>query len=250
MTMTTELKERSRKLISALEKLGLTIQGGAVDKDKRGDIAVQLGLSEKTVLNYLSDWRKAGYMSSTKTTGKGRPVEFKFLYDLDVIRKKASVTLDVIHMGKVKRLEFQKEAESFLDSLRKKISYGREWTEQKVRDMLKSDLSLPWLSAFRRETDDESSLVQEKKKHTFPISPISKVKGLNSEKKPISKTLTIQEMLVLLRSTWQKGAYTELDDLIVKTKGCSREEAEHLREKWLDEGLIGYDPEGWLIWAR
>ena len=66
----------------------------------------------------------------------------------------------------------------------------------------------------------------------------------------ISETLTVQETLIALKSTWQKGPYSEFDGLIMKTRGCSREEAERLREKWLDEGLIGYDPEGWLVWTK
>jgi len=188
VTMTTELEERSRKLILTLEELGITAIGDPIDKDKRGDIAVRLGLSEKTVLNYLSDWRKAGYMGSTKTTGRGRPVEFKLLYDLDVIKKKASATLDIAKLGKEKCSDFQKEAESFLDSLRKKISYGRDWTEQKVRDALKreiSEVSLPQVSFFQKQSETEPSLVQKKEPPIFPISPISEVEGLNPENKPI-----------------------------------------------------------------
>ena len=186
ITMTTELEERSRKLIETLEELGVTDVGDTIDKDQRGNLAVRLGLAEKTVLNYLSDWRKAGYMASTKTTGRGRPVEFKLLYDLDVIKKKASATLDIAKMGKEKRLDFQKEAEAFLDSFGKKVSYGRGWTEKKVRDALKLEkleMTHPQDSFFQKETEEEPSLVQEKEGDVFPISPISEVQGLNCEKK-------------------------------------------------------------------
>jgi len=36
----------------------------------------------------------------------------------------------------------------------------------------------------------------------------------------------------------------------MKTRGCHREEAEILREKWLIEGLLAYDPDGWLRWLK
>jgi transposase len=189
VTMTTELEERSRKLISTLKELEVTKVGDAIDKDLRGDLAVRLGLSEKTVLNYLSEWRKAGYMGSTKTTGRGRPVEFKLLYNLDVIEKKAGATLDIAKMGKERCLDFQAETESFLDSLRKKISYGMGWTEQKIRNTLKLDVSIPWGNFFQKETEAEPSSIQETQETTFPISPISKVEGLNSEKKTFLETV-------------------------------------------------------------
>lgn len=70
-----------------------------------------------------------------------------------------------------------------------------------------------------------------------------------TEKNAIPKTLSIQETLVLLRGAWHKGVYNDFDELVMQTRGCTREEAEQLREKWLDEGLVAYDPEGWLVWV-
>jgi len=66
----------------------------------------------------------------------------------------------------------------------------------------------------------------------------------------VTKTLTVQETLIQLRSTWHKGSYNDFDILIMKTRSCSREEAEQIRETWIDEGLLAYDPEGLLMWTQ
>lgn len=71
----------------------------------------------------------------------------------------------------------------------------------------------------------------------------------NHRKKCVSRTFSIQETLVLLRSKWKEGCYNNFDKLVMEMRGCSREEAESLREKWLDEGEVAYDPEGLLVWV-
>jgi len=74
----------------------------------------------------------------------------------------------------------------------------------------------------------------------------------NSKESTITKmvhpTQSNQESLEILRSTWDQGYDTNFDKLLMKAKGCSLEEAESLRRAWLDEGLLAYDPEGWLVW--
>jgi len=80
---------------------------------------------------------------------------------------------------------------------------------------------------------------------------MSKVESLDSQKKPVPlDSLTIQETLILLRSAWRKGSYNDFDDLLMKTRGCGREDAEKMREKWIDEGLLAYDSRGFLAWVR
>jgi len=66
----------------------------------------------------------------------------------------------------------------------------------------------------------------------------------------LPKTLTVQETLTLMRSTWKKGLYGDFDALIIKTRDCSRRQAERIREQWLDENLLCYDPEGLLMWLK
>jgi len=61
---------------------------------------------------------------------------------------------------------------------------------------------------------------------------------------------TLGELEKTLRDTWQKGSYNDFDNLVMTTRNCTKEDAEQLREKWLDEGLVAYDPEGRLIWVR
>ena len=66
----------------------------------------------------------------------------------------------------------------------------------------------------------------------------------------LPQSLTIQESLILLRAKWQKGYAEDFDKLVVEVKGCTVEEAEALREKWIDEGSLAYDSEGMLSWVR
>ena len=70
------------------------------------------------------------------------------------------------------------------------------------------------------------------------------------ESQRLPSVLTIQEALVLLRAKWQKGYTEDFDKFVMKTKGCSLEEAEALRERWIGEGSLAYDSEGLLCWVR
>ena len=66
-----------------------------------------------------------------------------------------------------------------------------------------------------------------------------------------SGSLTIQETLNQLREIWKKGTINEFDVLISEARGCSKEEAEKLRETWIDkDGLLAYDPKGFLVWIK
>jgi len=70
------------------------------------------------------------------------------------------------------------------------------------------------------------------------------------ESQRLPSVLTIQEVLILLRPKWQKGYTEDFDKLVMKTKGCSLEEAEALRERWIEDGSLAYDAEGLLCWVR
>ena len=67
---------------------------------------------------------------------------------------------------------------------------------------------------------------------------------------PTQERMVVADLLPKLRAEWVPGPYTEFDDLIIQLRGCDREEAERLRERWEDEGLLAYDPEGYLVWVR
>lgn len=251
VTMTTELEARTRKLVEKLEEMNIAEKGETISIDDRAKIAVELGLSEKTVRTYLKEWVTAGYMVAKETKGRGNPLLFELIYNLDTIKEKTGVSLDITKIAEDKRLKFQTEASSFLDSFRTKISYGRGWTEQKVRECIQSFDAHPWENSFRNKPNEESSLESEKKLPTSAKSVMSKVASLDSQKKPVpSDSLTIQETLILLRNAWQKGSYIDFDELVMTTRKCTKEDAEQLRERWLDEGLIAYDSEGWLVWTR
>lgn len=66
----------------------------------------------------------------------------------------------------------------------------------------------------------------------------------------VTSSMTTQEMLVLLRSSWQKGTCEEFEELTMKSGNLSRDVAYKFREKLEDEGFLAYDSEGWLVWVR
>jgi len=187
ITMTTELEERTRKLVEKLEELNIKEKGDTVGIDERAKIAVELGLSEKTVKRYLKEWVTAGYLVEKQTGGRGSPLSFELIHDLATIKQKTSASLDITKITEEKRLKFQKEAESFLDAFRTKISYGRDWTEQKVREALAFvEDTHPWEKFVRKGVDEDLNVFSEKQPISLNNSAMSKVEGLDSEKKPES----------------------------------------------------------------
>lgn len=136
---------------------------------------------------------------------------------------------------------FSEEAlKKWLDDA-KKIS---EHNEPELRENFLSEKSLDFPSFC-------SDIFQEGSKPETTVKPENKTENSGIQQSPtIPKTLTVQETLILLKSTWQKGSYTDFDKLIMTTRSCAKEDAEQLRETWLNEGLIAYDSEGWLVWTR
>lgn len=66
---------------------------------------------------------------------------------------------------------------------------------------------------------------------------------------PTQERMALGDLLSRLRAEWVRRPYTEFDDLLVEKYGYTREEAERQRERWEDEGLLAYDPEGYLVWV-
>ncbi len=183
ISMTTELEQRTRRLLDAFEHRNLD-KDSFVDVEEREKIAIHLGLSERTVLLYLKQWSKAGFMSETRTAGKGRPIEFKLLYDLETIKQKTLRTSAISQIALEKRLDFQKEAEAFLDSLQKKVSYGKGWTEAKVREALEIRDALPSATFFRRRTNEEPSPKTENNAGSSSISPTTEIRSITPLENP------------------------------------------------------------------
>ncbi len=177
VTMTTELEARTRKLVEKLEEMKIAEKGETISIDDRAKIAVELGLSEKTVRRYLKEWVTAGYMVAKQTKGRGNPLIFELIYDLDTIKEKTCVSLDITKIAEDKRLKFETEADSFLDSFRTKISYGRDWTEQKVREHIQSFNAHPWETFVQNKTNEELGLEPRNEVMSSANSPMSKVKG-------------------------------------------------------------------------
>lgn len=185
VTMTTELEARTRKLVEKLEELNITEKGDPVGIDDRAKIAVELGLSEKNVRRYFKEWTSAGYMVAKQTKGRGNPLLFELICNLDTIKEKTYVSLDITKIAEDKRLKFQTETDSFLDSFRTKISYGRDWTEQEVRELIRGFNTLPQKSFVQNKPNEESGLESKNTVMSSAISPMSKIGDSDFEKKTI-----------------------------------------------------------------
>jgi len=61
--------------------------------------------------------------------------------------------------------------------------------------------------------------------------------------------VTEANVLGWLRLEWKKGTGEEFEALI-RSQGYDAEKVARLRQKWVDEGLIAFDPDGWLVWVR
>ena len=182
VSMTSELEGRTRRVLTTLEELNIREQGAIVGLEDRTKIAVRLGLSEKTVRRYLSEWVTAGYMAVKEIKGRGRPHVFQLVYSLDKIKKKTCVSLDISRITEEKRLKFQKEAEFFLDSLGTKISYVDGWTEEKVRQALNIsaiylhlEQSVPFPDTVQKENGLPEWLYSQNKALSVENSPKDKI---------------------------------------------------------------------------
>ena len=186
ITMTTELEERARRLVKILEDRGLSEAGDEITYEIRGEIAVELGVSDKTVYRYLMEWCKAGYMSKFKDTSqKGHPVTFHLLYDLDHITKMKAVSLDIGSAKTEIGSDMQKEIEKWLDQYLDKISLWKGWSRKKVREALIEEAVSPYRKEFlsKEETGKEISSVDQMKQDLLVASPVSKDKRIDSQKK-------------------------------------------------------------------
>ena len=104
---------------------------------------------------------------------------------------------------------------------------------------------------YYHESGLRSDILNGGSKLETTVKPKKKTEDTGIRQSPtIPKTLTIQETLVLLRSAWKKGPYSEFESLVMKIRGCNREEAEQLREEWINEGLLAYDAGGLLAWVK
>jgi hypothetical protein len=264
-TMTSELEERSRRLISALKDLGVKEAGEIVDLERREKLAVRLSRGERSIRNYLEEWVKAGYMSKRRAGGGNIPVEYKLLYDLGVIEQKSSGILEINGNSINFVSSAQKEAEKWLDGILEKITPADGWCRERILQAFQPSSGPkqpPPPEGFEKAPSVEDvfsnipsgrfpSPVQPEKPEQLEIPIFSNMPRANSEKKPKTARPASGEekpslggLLSRLRGEWTRGRYAEFDDLLVEKYGYAREEAERLRERWLDEGLLAYDPEG------
>lgn len=177
-TMASGLEKRTRELIDKLEEIKLTQTGDVVTLDDRGKIAVKLGKSEKTIYSYFKDWAKHGFMMEKETKGKGNPIHFILLYDLDTIRRKRVVTFAISENVEEKLMPFVKEAENTLSSFPKSVSYGRGWNREKVFNAVRS---LPQISNFGKRDKPKTQPLGEKEQMTSAFSKKAEMESLPSQ---------------------------------------------------------------------
>ena len=60
--------------------------------------------------------------------------------------------------------------------------------------------------------------------------------------------VTVENVLGWLRLEWKRGTDQEFE-VLIQNQGYTTEEASKLRAKWIEEGLMAYDPEGYLAWV-
>lgn len=141
--------------------------------------------------------------------------------------------------------------ESFtLEKLEKWLDYEKQILETErvfLKDRISSERT-SLLSLYKTCYVSKISLEQSKAVEEAKEEKKAEITSFQ-ESQRIPRSLTIQETLVLLRAKWQKGYEQDFDKLVMETKGCTREEAEKLREKWIAEGIISIDPDGWLVWT-
>jgi len=84
---------------------------------------------------------------------------------------------------------------------------------------------------------------------TAPKPSVQEVVGLDSEKKAISKRLTAQETIVLLRGSFAKGTQEEFEALAMKIGNLTQREAHILFDRLVDEGgLAWFDEDERTVW--
>ena len=73
--------------------------------------------------------------------------------------------------------------------------------------------------------------------------------SVGDSKFDLNSSVTEANVLGWLRLDWKRGKNEEFEGLI-RTQGYTVDQATRLREKWIAEGLLALDPDGWLVWTR
>ncbi|RLI17879.1 hypothetical protein DRO54_10880, partial [Candidatus Bathyarchaeota archaeon] len=219
-SMSLELEKRARLLIKNLEELNITQTGNTIGKEEREQLARMMGKSEDTIRRYLNSWVKAGYLS--KTGGRGRPVTFTLLYDLEEIKRRVSNVLKKLEKDDLIE-EMKKEKEQFIKNL----------DTFTVRAGLPNLLFRPDRPLFEKNGTVSSGFLesrtsrvdQEEKK---PISTRKGVRQTHSYGKEIEKTST-QELGESF--TGPLGKVVESHESIPTAVGKSTQELSEEREE-------------------
>lgn len=263
VTMTTELEDRSRRLIAILRENNVKEAGDSVESELRGKIAVQMGRSDKTVYRYLQNLCDAGYMTKEKVSAKGNPASFKLLVDLDVIEEKAAVTLDISNASKTISLEAVKEAENWLNSILDKITFTDGWSTYKLRETMNISIAH---EVGSQKTPSVNHVLSEmpsepKSSSSQPTEPSTLLALKMSQMAiPVSQT-DIQhdkvekrasgDVVQLLCEQWPKDGLQKEESLqlIMCLGNYAKHDAEQLFERLVEEGRLAWiDRGGVTVW--
>lgn len=120
------------------------------------------------------------------------------------------------------------------------------------------NLSVGKLGKIKSRTSSYAELamfVKDKTAPSDPIPPEQKKKESVDIDKAFPK-IGPQETIILLRSKWTKGTNKETQeqeflDLIHQVRpDLNRKEAGTLFAKLVEDGLLTYDDQGWLVWVK
>jgi hypothetical protein len=157
VSMTSNLEERTRKLIDVFKELGFDIKDTILGKTEREKISVRLGKSEKTIRTYLNEWESVGYCSSD---GK-KPKTFTLLYGIEEIEVKTSGISAKLESANDLVNKMKEEALKWFNSL---SEIGNLWVEINRETFLtpyQIDLPIPKLPISNTELSNYKPFIEE-----------------------------------------------------------------------------------------
>lgn len=156
--------------------------------------------------------------------------------------KNIVLTKEVAESFNASRLDKEKWKTKSVGWILRRLGFNKVHTEKGNGWLIEEDRL-----AYLQQIYSVDTPIPEKVQDIQKVQP--KIEEMFPKDKP-QRQMTTQEILTLLKIAWQKGPYAEFDALLMEIRSCSREDAERLREMWIDEGLLAYDPQGLLTWVK
>lgn len=237
VSMTSNLEERSRKLIEVFKKLELDGKDAVLGKTEREKVSVELGKSEKTIRSYLSEWEAAGYCSSDEK----KPKTFTLLYDIEDIEKKTSGISAKLESANLLMEKMSKEAREWFDSL---LEIGSLRVGDNIFQHYAMPLPIQKLPISNHELSNSKPSLEE-----------STLENRQNTKLAISKQdfkFTIQEALEKARERFRSGVEHDKQDFddFFMSLGLSAVETSDIFQHLNDRGELSWrNTEDKTLWS-